>query len=97
MKNKGIISLFLCEKEQIMSKNITEQIEDLQQENKRLNELYKLFEKAVKNEFGYDRKSIHKTLKNSCQSDNELKRKLANYFNLNTPSGCGRIFVYYLL
>lgn len=36
-----------------MSKSITEQIADLQSENERLKELDKLFEKAIKTEFGF--------------------------------------------
>ena len=69
-----------------MSKNITEQIEDLQHENERLKELDKLFERAVKNEFGCDRKSIHKKLNNEAKSGNEFESKIADYFNLKTPA-----------
>ena len=49
------------------AKTITQQIEELQLENERLRELEKLFEKAVKNEFNCDRKSIHKMIKNACR------------------------------
>ena len=39
---------------------ITEQIEELQEENERLKGLQKLFEKAVKDEFGFSVKEVHK-------------------------------------
>ena len=47
-----------------MSKKITitEQIEELQEENERLKGLQKLFEKAVKNEFGFSIKEVHKLI-----------------------------------
>ena len=48
----------------IISKTIAEQINDLQTENSRLKELEKFFDKAIKNEFHMDKKSIHKLLKN---------------------------------
>jgi len=40
-------------------RNITEEIEELQRENQQLKELKKLFEKAVKVEFGMSVKEIH--------------------------------------
>ena len=47
-----------------MSKKITitEQIEELQEENERLKGLQKLFEKAVKDEFGFSVKEVHKLI-----------------------------------
>ena len=42
--------------------SITEQIEELQAENERLSNLQKLFEKAVKEEFGYSVKDLHKII-----------------------------------
>ena len=39
--------------------SIMEQIEQLQEENERLQGLQKLFEKAVKDEFGYSIKEVH--------------------------------------
>lgn len=42
------------------SKTIAVQIEELERENSRLAELDKLFEKAIKNEFGLDKKTLHK-------------------------------------
>ncbi len=66
-----------------MSKSITEQIADLQSENERLKELQKLFDKAVKNEFGEDVKSLHKLLESRDDSP-AFSTKLRSYFNLKT-------------
>ncbi|MBP3261505.1 hypothetical protein [Pseudobutyrivibrio sp.] len=43
-------------------KSITTLITELQEENERLNSLGKLFEKAVKNEFGYGTKELHQII-----------------------------------
>ena len=65
-------------------KTITQQIEDLQHENERLKEFDKLIEKAVKIEFGCDRKSIHKMMQNSTHFQNEFEKKIINYFDLKS-------------
>ncbi len=44
------------------TKSITTQIMELQKENERLSTLGKLFEKAVKNEFGYSVKELHQII-----------------------------------
>ena len=44
------------------TKSISEQVIELQAETERLQDLYKLFDKACKTEFGYDIKDIHKLL-----------------------------------
>ena len=56
-----------------MSKKITisEQIEALQIENERLHKLQKLFEKAVKAEFGLSLKELHQLVN---ESDNNKHR-----------------------
>ena len=64
-----------------MAKTITDQIAALQLENDRLKKLQKLFEKAVKDEFGVDTKTIHKRLGNSS----DFEAKIATYFDLKTP------------
>lgn len=69
-----------------MSKSITEQIADLQSENERLKELDKLFEKAIKTEFGCDRKTIHKTMKNSDHIQSNFDKKIISYFGLKNAS-----------
>ncbi len=43
-------------------KSITTQIVELQEENERLSSLGKLFDKAVKNEFGYSIKELHQII-----------------------------------
>jgi hypothetical protein len=67
-----------------MSKTITEQIEDLQSENDRLKELDKLFEKAVKAEFGCDRKKIHNLLENTAQGPSAFEKKIRAFFGLES-------------
>lgn len=69
-----------------MSKSITEQIADLQNENERLKELDKLFEKAIKTEFGCDRKTIHKMMKNSDHIQSNFEKKIISYFGLKNAS-----------
>ncbi len=44
------------------TKSINEMIEELQRENEALQGLKKLFNKACKNEFGYEPKKIHEML-----------------------------------
>ena len=63
-----------------MAKTINEQIAELQSENDRLKKLQKLFEKAVKDEFGIDTKTIPKKLGNSS----DFESKIAAYFDLKT-------------
>jgi hypothetical protein len=67
-----------------MSKNITEQIAELQNENDRLKELDKLFEKAVKAEFGCDRKKIHKLLENTTPEPSAFEKKIRAFFGLES-------------
>lgn len=45
------------------AKSITEMITDLQNENERLQNLGKLFEKAVRDEFGYSTKELHNLIR----------------------------------
>ena len=67
-----------------MPKTITEQIEDLQNENAHLKELEKLFEKACKIEFGTSAKSIKKMLKNPAENCSDFELKICSYFQLNS-------------
>lgn len=69
-----------------MSKSISEMIADLQNENDRLKELDKLFEKAIKSEFGCDRKTIHKMMKNTDHIQIDFEKKIITYFSLKTAS-----------
>lgn len=65
-----------------MSKTITEQIIALQSENERLKEFQKLFDKAVRIEFGIDTKKLHKMIEN--QSD--FEKKITSYFGLKSDA-----------
>ncbi len=67
-----------------MSKTITEQIEDLQNENAHLKELEKLFDRACKIEFGTSAKSVKKMLKNPAENRSDFELKICSYFNLNS-------------
>lgn len=69
-----------------MSKNksITEQNEYLQCENLRLNKLSKIFDKVIKNEFGFDKKGLHTLLTKKQKSCFEFEEKIRTYFNLNS-------------
>ena len=44
------------------TKSITELVTDLQAENESLQSLKRLFNQAVKNEFGYDVKTLHEII-----------------------------------
>lgn len=67
-----------------MPKTITEQIEDLQNENAHLKELEKLFDKACKIEFGTSAKSIKKMLKYPAENRSDFELKICSYFQLNS-------------
>lgn len=69
-----------------MAKSITEQIEDLQQENERLREYEKLFEKALKNEFGIGRKSIHKKLAETDEKSSGFEGRICSFFGLTSDA-----------
>lgn len=64
---------------------ITDQIAALQEENERLCSLYKLFEKAVKTEFGMGIKNIHDLIAvNEIKAGNisSFEEKICSYFDL---------------
>lgn len=63
---------------------ITEQIHELEQENANLKELQKLFEKAVKMQYGMDAKKLKKLVENSADLASEFKKKIVSYFGLKT-------------
>lgn len=66
-----------------MAKTINEQVESLQNENLRLKFLEKLFEKAVKNEFDMNVKTLHKLIDNKHKT-NDFESQIINYFSLKT-------------
>lgn len=69
-----------------MSKTITEQIADLERENQSLKEFQKLFDKAVKLEFGIDTKKLHKIIKNDEENHVDFAKKIASYFSLKNDA-----------
>ena len=67
-----------------MSKSITEQIENLQKENEHLREYEKLFEKALKYEFGVGRKIIRKKLSEDAEKGSDFEKKICSFFDLKS-------------
>ena len=68
------------------TQNITRKIEELQTENEHLKMLDKLFEKAIKYEYGVSKKFIHNLLKNSCTTQNNFIKKITYYFDLKSQN-----------
>ena len=66
------------------TKTIQEQIAEMENRCAKLEELQKLFEKAVKNEFGIEAKKIHKILENGNAHSSDFEKKIASYFGLKT-------------
>lgn len=56
-----------------MSKTIAEQISELQEQAEKAEFLNKLFEKAVKHEFGYSISEIHTLLARQIAYENRMK------------------------
>lgn len=67
-----------------MAKTIQEQIADMEARCNQLEELQKLFEKMVKNEYGVDAKIIHKILDNNEAAISAFEKKIGTYFGLKT-------------
>lgn len=67
-----------------MAKTISEQIEELQNENIRLKNLEKLFDKMVKIELGMDLKTIRKILENHSSFKDAFIQKIADFYSLET-------------
>ena len=67
-----------------MAKTIQEQIADMESRCNQLEELQKLFEKMVKNEYGIDAKKIHKILENNESVTSVFEKKIGSYFGLKT-------------
>lgn len=67
-----------------MAKTIQEQITEMEARCNQLESLQKLFEKAVKNEFGIEAKKIHKIIENSNDISSDFTKKIASHFALKT-------------
>lgn len=61
-----------------MSKNITEQITELQAQAEKAEFLNKLFAKAVKNEFGYSIDEVHTLIARQVAYENRVKSHIQN-------------------
>ena len=73
-----------AEEYHIMAKTIQEQIAEMESRCNQLEELQKLFEKAVKNEFGIEAKKIHKIIENGNDILSDFTKKIATHFSLKT-------------
>ena len=67
-----------------MAKTIQEQIAEMEARCSQLEELQKLFEKAVKNEFGIEAKKIHKILENGNDISSDFCKKITAHFGLKS-------------
>lgn len=67
-----------------MAKTISEQIEELQNENIRLKHLEKLFAKTIQLELGMDLKTIRKILENHSSFKDDFIKKIADFYTLET-------------
>ena len=68
---------------------ITDQIAALEEENERLSGLKKLLDKAIRNEFGVDTKTIHDLIDNRSKTENDslsetsdFEQQIVSYFDL---------------
>lgn len=59
------------------TKNITELIEQLQAENESAKNLKRLFDQAVKSEFGFDVKTLHEKLTKLAQIEKKCEEQKA--------------------
>lgn len=66
------------------TKTIQEQIAEMENRCAKLEKIQKLFEKAVKNEFGIEAKKIHKILENSNANSSDFEKKIGSYFDLKS-------------
>lgn len=68
-----------------MATTLQKQIAEMETRCAQLEELQKLFEKMVKNEFGIDAKKIHKLIGNDASAAYDFQQKIGSYFSLKTP------------
>lgn len=65
-------------------KTIAEQIEEMQEANKKLSDYEKLFDKACQINFGHSSKTILKCLTNDEEPCSNFETKIRNLFGLKT-------------
>lgn len=66
------------------TKTIQEQVAELEARCEKLENLQKIFDKAVRNEFEMDSKKIHKIIENNDAATVNFAKKIASYFDLKT-------------
>lgn len=73
-----------------MAKSLTEQIAqqltELQQENSKLKEYEKIFEKLLKIEFNLSKKDIEKVIQSQAKNDHDFERRICSFFALNSDA-----------
>lgn len=69
-----------------MGKTIQEQISEMEARCNQLEELQKLFDKAVKMQFGMDAKKIQQLIENTSKKPSDFEEKISTYFELKTES-----------
>ena len=73
-----------------MAKSLTEQIAqqltELQQENSKLKEYEKIFDKFLKIEFNLSKKDIEKAIQSQAKNDHDFERKISSFFALNSDA-----------
>ena len=66
------------------TKTIQEQIAEMENRCAKLEELQKLFEKAVKMQYGIDAKKLKKIVENSTEISSDFEKKIVSYFGLKS-------------
>ena len=67
-------------------KTITEQIEEMQEANKKLADYEKIFDKLCQINFGISAKSIQKMTEEHNENCSDFEKKICNYFCLKTSA-----------
>lgn len=67
-------------------KTIAEQIEEMQEANKKLADYEKIFDKLCQINFGISAKSIQKMAEGHSENCSDFERKICNFFGLKTTT-----------
>lgn len=68
-----------------MSKTLSQQLQEFAEEKARIDAFSALFDKAVKIEFGLDRKKLHKMIKN-YDTTYDFAKKICDYYDLTSST-----------
>lgn len=68
-----------------MAKTLSQQLQEYEAEKARIDAFAALFDKAVKIEFGIDRKKLHKMLKN-YDNTYDFAKKICDYYDLTSAA-----------